>query len=176
MQGCLENEYLVSHMQNFDTSPFSYQNRKEKKKQPWKFSGAGVRSRWVEKKLGRVLSYKNQQLILRVFSEILLQLSQSKVKLQLKVVSEVLPPPFCQHPHSACPVMIQFKNLNQNYTSFLLGEDLEPPFWQQQRIVAGLLSHESSSLLRIWSMPGFSPHYIPKSEIINARSPISVLF
>lgn len=120
------------HMCSLDTSPFSIKLEKKKKYQPWKFFGARVRSRRVEKKLRRVLSYKNQQLILRVFSEILLQLSWSNIKLQLKVASEVLLPLLCQHLHSACPVVIQFKNLNQNYTSFLLGDDLEPPFWQQQ--------------------------------------------
>lgn len=116
------------------TLPHSLLKRKRKKKQPtlevfWSKGEVKVGGKETAQ---RVLSYKNQQLILRVFSEIFLQLSWSEVKLQLKVVSEVLPPPFCQQLHSACPVMIQFKNLNQNYTSFLLGEDLEPPFWQQQ--------------------------------------------
>lgn len=35
-------------------------------------------------------------------------------------------------------------------------------------------SHKDSSLLRVWDIPGFNPHSVPKLVIVNAKSSVSL--
>lgn len=103
-----------------------------------------------------------------------LHLSLSKVKLQLKVSSEVLPPSFHQQLCSVYPIVIQFKNLIKITFPFYWG--------LRERTLSHMLveavncgRHKDSFLLGIWNMPGFNPHSIPKSVIISSKSPVSLI-